>query len=151
MSPILFARRKVRTLHMCIDYRISNKQTDIDRYPLPCIDWQDFRLLVQYSIFYKNLDRVWLPLDLDWGRAWVQNCFYMWIQHVWVSCDAFWAHKCTLYIPTFDGNHFCRPAWLVHLGIPWKHFIFLWVCWCSCAARCKGVILLVGTWTLCQT
>ena len=37
-APILFARKKDGTLRMCVDYRALNKQTVIDKYPLPRID-----------------------------------------------------------------------------------------------------------------
>jgi hypothetical protein len=38
-APILFARKKDSDkLRMCIDYRALNKNTVLDRYPLPRID-----------------------------------------------------------------------------------------------------------------
>ena len=36
--PILFVRKKTGELRMCIDYRLLNKQTRLDRYPVPRID-----------------------------------------------------------------------------------------------------------------
>jgi hypothetical protein len=44
-APILFAKKKDSTkLRMCIDYRALNKQTVLDRYPLPRIDELFMRL-----------------------------------------------------------------------------------------------------------
>jgi hypothetical protein len=41
----LFAKKKDSTkLRMCIDYRALNKQTILDRYPLPRIDELFMRL-----------------------------------------------------------------------------------------------------------
>ena len=37
-APILFARKKDRTLRMCVDYRALNKMTKKDVYPIPRID-----------------------------------------------------------------------------------------------------------------
>ena len=37
-APILFVRKKDGTLRMCVDYRALNKQTRLDKYPLPRID-----------------------------------------------------------------------------------------------------------------
>ena len=37
-APILFAKKKDRTLRLCIDYRQLNKVTIKNRYPLPRID-----------------------------------------------------------------------------------------------------------------
>ena len=38
-APILFAKKKDSTkLRMCVDYRALNKNTIVDRYPLPRID-----------------------------------------------------------------------------------------------------------------
>jgi hypothetical protein len=38
-APILFAKKKDSAkLRMCIDYRALNKQSILDRYPLPRID-----------------------------------------------------------------------------------------------------------------
>src|SRR3954452_3025237 len=37
-APILFVKKKDRSLRMCVDYRALNKLTIKNRYPLPCID-----------------------------------------------------------------------------------------------------------------
>ena len=37
-APVLFARKKDRTLRLCIDYRQLNRVTIKNRYPLPRID-----------------------------------------------------------------------------------------------------------------
>ena len=37
-APVLFARKKGKTLRLCIDYRQLNRVTIKDRYPLPRID-----------------------------------------------------------------------------------------------------------------
>ena len=37
-APILFAKKKDGGLRMCIDYRALNRNTILDRYPLPRID-----------------------------------------------------------------------------------------------------------------
>ena len=37
-APILFAKKKDGGLRMCIDYRALNRNTVLDRYPLPRID-----------------------------------------------------------------------------------------------------------------
>ncbi len=36
--PILFIRKKSGELRMCVDYRLLNKQTKQDVYPIPRID-----------------------------------------------------------------------------------------------------------------
>lgn len=36
--PILFVRKKDGGLRMCVDYRLLNRNTRIDRYPIPRID-----------------------------------------------------------------------------------------------------------------
>lgn len=36
--PILFVRKKTGDLRMCVDYRLLNQQTRLDRYPIPRID-----------------------------------------------------------------------------------------------------------------
>ena len=37
-SPVLFAKKKNKTLRLCIDYQQLNKVTIMNRYPLPRID-----------------------------------------------------------------------------------------------------------------
>ena len=37
-APVLFAKKKVKTLRLCIDYRQLNRVTIKNRYPLPRID-----------------------------------------------------------------------------------------------------------------
>ena len=37
-APILFAKKKDGGLRMCVDYRSLNKNTRVDRYPIPRID-----------------------------------------------------------------------------------------------------------------
>lgn len=36
--PILFVRKKDGSLRMCVDYRLLNRNTRVDRYPIPRID-----------------------------------------------------------------------------------------------------------------
>lgn len=36
--PILFVRKKTGDLRMCVDYRLLNRQTKMDAYPIPRID-----------------------------------------------------------------------------------------------------------------
>ena len=52
-APILFAKKKdSNRLRMCIDYRALNKNTILDRYPLPRID-ELFGRLRGASVFSK--------------------------------------------------------------------------------------------------
>ena len=37
-APVIFVKKKVETLRLCIDYRQLNKMTIKNRYPLPRID-----------------------------------------------------------------------------------------------------------------
>ena len=37
-APVLLFRKKEGTLHMCIDYRLLNKETCLASYPIPRID-----------------------------------------------------------------------------------------------------------------
>ena len=37
-APVLLFRRKEGTLHMCIDYRLLNKEMCLASYPVPHID-----------------------------------------------------------------------------------------------------------------
>lgn len=36
--PIMFVKKKVGSLRMCIEYRMLNKATICNKYPLPYID-----------------------------------------------------------------------------------------------------------------
>ncbi len=54
-APILFAKKKgTDKLRMCIDYRSLNKNTILDRYPLPRIDELFGR--VRNCSFFSKLD-----------------------------------------------------------------------------------------------
>lgn len=53
-SPILFVRKKSQELRMCVDYRILNKSTIKDRYPLPNIS--ELLDAVARHKYYTKLD-----------------------------------------------------------------------------------------------
>ena len=53
-APILFVRKKVGTLRMCIDYRALNKLTVPNRYPIPRID--DLLDRMQGAQVFSSLD-----------------------------------------------------------------------------------------------
>ena len=47
-APVLFAKKKDKTLRLCIDYRQLNRVTVKNRYPLPSID--------DFSRVYSKID-----------------------------------------------------------------------------------------------
>ncbi|XP_077534640.1 uncharacterized protein LOC144146572 [Haemaphysalis longicornis] len=53
-SPILLVRKKKGELRICVDYRALNRVTKKDRYPLPLIDDQLYRL--RGKCFFTSLD-----------------------------------------------------------------------------------------------
>ncbi|GKD38659.1 putative reverse transcriptase domain-containing protein [Tanacetum coccineum] len=53
-APILFVKKKDRSFRMCIDYRVLNKLTVKNRYPLPRID--DLFDQLQGSSVYSKID-----------------------------------------------------------------------------------------------
>ncbi|KAI4325494.1 hypothetical protein MLD38_030885 [Melastoma candidum] len=53
-APVLFVKKKDGTMRMCIDYRLLNKVTIKNRYPLPQID--DLFDQLQGSVVYSKID-----------------------------------------------------------------------------------------------
>ncbi|KAI4321445.1 hypothetical protein MLD38_034825 [Melastoma candidum] len=53
-APVLFVKKKDGTMRMCIDYRMLNKATIKNRYPLPRID--DLFDQLQGSVVYSKID-----------------------------------------------------------------------------------------------
>ena len=51
-APVLFAKKKDKTLRMCIDYKQLNRVTIKNRYPLPRID-DLFDQLRGARVYYK--------------------------------------------------------------------------------------------------
>ena len=52
-APMLFVRKKDGTMRLCIDYRMLNKVTIKNRYPLPRID-DLFDQMKGATVFSKN-------------------------------------------------------------------------------------------------
>jgi hypothetical protein len=53
-APVLFVKKKDRTLRMCIDYRGLNDVTIKNKYPLPMMD--EFFYQLQGAGCYSKLD-----------------------------------------------------------------------------------------------
>ena len=53
-APVLFAKKKDKTLRLCIDYRQLNRVTIKNRYPLPRID--DFFDQLRGARVYSKID-----------------------------------------------------------------------------------------------
>ena len=53
-SPVLFAKKRDKTLRLCIDYRQLNRATIKNRHPLPRID-----------NFFDQLRRAWVYSKID--------------------------------------------------------------------------------------
>ena len=53
-APVLFAKKKDRTLRLCIDYRQLNRVTIKNRYPLPRID--DLFVQLRGARVYSKID-----------------------------------------------------------------------------------------------
>ena len=51
-APMLFVKKKDRSLRLCIDYRELNQVTVKNKYPLPCIN-DLFNQLALAAIFLK--------------------------------------------------------------------------------------------------
>ena len=54
-APVLFAKKKDKTLRLCIDYRQLNRVTIKNRYPLPRID--DLFDQLRRGRVYSKIDR----------------------------------------------------------------------------------------------
>ena len=57
-TPVLFSKKKDKTLRLCIDYRQLNRVTIKNRYPLPRIDdlFDQLRGVRVYSKIYLHID-----------------------------------------------------------------------------------------------
>ena len=53
-APVLFVKKKDRTLRMCIDYQELNKVTIKNKYPLPRID--DLFDQIQGAVIFLKID-----------------------------------------------------------------------------------------------
>ena len=53
-APVLFAKKKDKTLRLCIDYKQLNRVTIKDRYPLPRID--DLFVQLRGARIYSKID-----------------------------------------------------------------------------------------------
>lgn len=53
-SPILLVKKKDGGIRMCVDYRAINKQTILDKYPLPLID--DLTSVLSHAKVFSKLD-----------------------------------------------------------------------------------------------
>ena len=60
-APVLFAKKKDKTLRLCIDYRQLNRVTIKNRYPLPRID-DLFDQLRGGASLLQDRPSHWLPL-----------------------------------------------------------------------------------------
>ena len=53
-APVIFVKKKDGTLRLCIDYRMLNKATVKNRYPLPRID--DLFDQMRGAVVYSKID-----------------------------------------------------------------------------------------------
>ena len=53
-APVLFAKKRDKTLQLCIDYQQLNRATINNRYPLPWIDY-----------FFDQLREAWVYSKID--------------------------------------------------------------------------------------
>ncbi|CAF4336623.1 unnamed protein product, partial [Rotaria sordida] len=71
-APVLSAKKKDGTLHMCIDHCASNKITIKNKYPIPHIDEIDHQIRIKnddievttFRTRYGSSDFILLPFDL---------------------------------------------------------------------------------------
>ena len=64
-APILFVRKKDGSLRLCVDYRLLNKQTIRDSYPLPKV--QDLLDQMTGATVFSKMDSV--PLKTGYYQA----------------------------------------------------------------------------------
>ena len=69
-APILFAKKKDRSLHLCVDYWALNKVTKKDRYPLPRIDDLLDRLRSAYMFTKLDLRAGYNLVRIKEGDEW---------------------------------------------------------------------------------
>jgi hypothetical protein len=55
-APILLVKKKSGGIRMCVDYRTLNKQTILDKYPLPLID--DLTAVLGKAKVFSKLDLI---------------------------------------------------------------------------------------------
>ena len=67
-APVLFVRKKDGSLRMCIDYRALNKQTRLDKYPLPRIDDLLDRLCEAKVLSSINLHMGYYQIPMERGH-----------------------------------------------------------------------------------
>ena len=100
-TQILFAKKKDKTLRLCIDYRKLNKVTIKNRYPLPRID----------DLFHQLRGaRVYSKIDLRTGYQQLmvreadipKTTFRMWYRHFEFTVMLFGVNECSSSI---HGSH----------------------------------------------
>ena len=100
-TPVLFAKKKDKTLRLCIDYRQLNRVTIKNRYPLPRID-----------DLFDQFRRVWMYSKIDLYTGYHQlrvreaeipkTMFRTWYKHFEFNSDAFRIDECANSI---HGSH----------------------------------------------
>ena len=100
-APALFAKKKDKTLRLCIDYRQLNRVTVKNQYPLPRID--DLFDHMKGAQVYSKID-----LHTDYHQLRVREIdilkttFRTWYGHFKFTVMPFWVEKC---ISSIHGSH----------------------------------------------
>ena len=90
-TPMLFAKKKDKTLLLCIDYRKLNRVTIKNRYPLPRID--DLFNQLRWARVYSKIDLCTIYNQLRVREANIpKTVFRTWYRHFKFTVSSYGIH-----------------------------------------------------------